>query len=191
MISLDSARTGQQASEDEIATLRDFLDVAGNLLVVAPHHSIGDYPEEEFLHHGDRTTPPEQRFSGFARSILAGLDVPVNNRFGLRRATLPDGDPAPIECDPDLDRLGLLEGVTTFTSHPHLPHFERCGAATEKLDVLARQRVDPRCSSPTRLRRTEGPRSTRSFSRDPEFSGAIFWWATRPTSPAHGAGLRA
>lgn len=143
VISLDVVRTGQQASEDEIAALRDFLDVADNLLVVAPHHSIGDYPEKEFLHHGDRTTPPEQRFSGFARSILAGLDVPVDNRFGLRGAILHDGNPAPIECDPDLDRLGLLEGVTTFNSHPHLPHLERCGAAIEKLDVLAGQRVDP------------------------------------------------
>jgi hypothetical protein len=142
VISLDSMRTGQQASEDEITALRDFLDVPGNLLVVAPHHNIGDDPEVEFIHHGDRLIPPEQRFSGFARSILTGLDVPVENRFGLRPATLPDGGPAPIECESDLDRLGLLEGVTTFTSHPHLPHFERCGTATEKLDVLARQRVD-------------------------------------------------
>ena len=143
VISLDSIRTGQRASEDEVATLRKFLDVPGNLLVVAPHHNIGDDPEVEYFHHGDRVIPPEQRFSGFARSILAGLDVPVENRFGLRPAILPDGDPAPIECEPDLDRLGLLEGVTTFNSHPHLGHFERCGAATEKLDVLARQRVDP------------------------------------------------
>ena len=45
VISLDSIRTGQQASEDEIAALREFLDVPGNLLVVAPHHNIGDDPE--------------------------------------------------------------------------------------------------------------------------------------------------
>jgi hypothetical protein len=143
VISLDSIRTGQRVSEDEIAALRKFLGVPGKLLVVAPHHNIGDDPEVESLHHGDRLIPPEQRFSGFARSILAGLDVPVENRFGLRPAILPDGDPAPIECEPVLDRLGLLAGVTTFNSHPHLGHFERCGAATEKLDVLARQRVDP------------------------------------------------
>ena len=143
MISLDVIRTGQQARRDEIATLREFLDVPGNLLVVAPHHNIGDYPEKEFFHHGDRTIPPEQRLGGFARSILAGLDVPIDNRFGLRAAILPDGNPAPIECEPDFDRLGLLEGVTTFNSHPHLPHLERCGAAIEKLDVLASQRIDP------------------------------------------------
>lgn len=144
VISLDSMRTGQQAREDELTTLKEFLDGPGNLLVVAPHHNIGDDPGAEFLHHGDRLIPPQQRFSAFARSILTGLNVPVENRFGLRPATLSDGEPAPIECESDLDRLGLLEGVTTFTSHPHLPHFERCGAATEKLDVLARQRVDRR-----------------------------------------------
>jgi hypothetical protein len=143
VISLDSIRTGQQASQDELAALREFLDVPGNLLVVAPHHNIGDDPEAEFLHHGDRTIPPQQRFSCFARSILAGLEVPVENRFGLRPALRPDGTPAAIECDHESDRLGLLEDVTTLNAHPHLPHFERCGPATEELDVLARQRVDP------------------------------------------------
>jgi hypothetical protein len=143
VISLDGIRTGQQASSEEIAVLREFLDVDGHLLVVATDHDIGDDPEIEFLHHGDRTVPPEQRLGGFARSVLAGLDVPAKNRFGLHPAVLPDGDPVPIECEADLDRLGLLEGVTTFNSHPHLPHLERCGTATEKLDVLARQRIDP------------------------------------------------
>jgi hypothetical protein len=143
VISLDSIRTRQHASEGEITALREFLDRPGNLLVVAPHHNIGDDPEAEFFHHGDRLIPPEQRFSGFARSILFGIDVPVENRFGLRPAILPDGSPAPIETEPDIDRLGLLNGVTTFNAHPHLPHFERCEEATEKLDILARQRVDP------------------------------------------------
>jgi hypothetical protein len=41
------------------------------------------------------------------------------------------------------DRLGLLDGVATFNLHPHLPHLERVGAATERLEVLARQPVDP------------------------------------------------
>jgi hypothetical protein len=143
VISFDSIRTGQQPSEHEIVALREFLDVPGNLLVVAPHHDIGDYPEAEFFHHGDRTIPPEQRFGGFARSLLAGLAIPVENRFGLRPATLADGRPAPIDGQHDLDRLGLLNGVTNFNRHPHLPHLERLGPAGEKLDVLARQRIDP------------------------------------------------
>jgi hypothetical protein len=40
----------------------------------------------DFLHHGDRALPPRHRLSGFARSLLAGLGVGVENRFGLRAA---------------------------------------------------------------------------------------------------------
>lgn len=36
-----------------------------------------------------------------------------------------------------------LEGVTTFNLHPHLPHFEKLGDGMGKLDVLARQPIDP------------------------------------------------
>ncbi len=143
VISFDSIRTDQRPSEAEVATLREFLDTPGNLVAVAPHHDIGDDPEAEFFHRGDRTSPPEQRFGGFARSVLAELGVPVVNRFGVRPATLPDGQPSPIEADRSRDRLGLLDGVTTFNAHPHLPQLERLNEATETLDVLVRQRVDP------------------------------------------------
>lgn len=68
--------------------------------------------------------------------------MPVENRFGLHPAADPDGEPAPILAEYDLDRLGLVKGVTTFNLHPHLPHLERIGGAIAKLDVLARQRVD-------------------------------------------------
>ena len=143
VISFDSDRTGQRADGHELAALCRFLDVPGNLLVVAPHHNIGDNPEVEFRHHGDRTIPPEQRFSGFARSILSSLNVPVDNRYGLRPAASVDGSPAPIETERAADRLRLLDGVTTFNLHPHLPHLERVGAAAEQLDVLVRQPIDP------------------------------------------------
>ena len=96
----------------------------------------------EFLHHGDRAIPPQQRFGGFARSLLAGLDLRVENHYGLRPAIEPDGSPSRIEAERDLDRLGLLEGVETFNLHPHLPHLERRGEALSALDVLARQRID-------------------------------------------------
>ena len=143
VIGFDSLRTGQCPSDEEMVALRGFLDDPGNLLVLAPHHDIGDAPEVEFLHHGDRTLPPEQRFGGYARSVLAGLDVPVENRFGLRPAVDPGGRPARIEPERGFDRLGVLEGVDTFNLHPHLPHFECRTGAVEKLDVLARQRIDP------------------------------------------------
>lgn len=153
VISFDSVRTAQKARDEEIRTVRSFLDKPGNLLAVCPHHDIGnarDLPdidrqrlqEADFFHHGDRTIPPQQRFGGFARSLLAGLGVPVENRFGLHPASEPDGSPAPIEAEHGIDRLQLLNHVTTFNLHPHLPHFERLGESSEKMDVLARQRID-------------------------------------------------
>jgi hypothetical protein len=153
VISFDSIRTGQQATDAEIAAVRAFLDHPDHLVFVCPHHSIGDadnlsdvereqLQEQDFFHHGDRTIPPEQRFGGFGRSLLAGLGAPVENRFGLRPAHAADGSPAPIEIEPKHDRLGLLNGVSTFNLHPHLPHFERLGEAVEKLEVLARQSID-------------------------------------------------
>jgi hypothetical protein len=143
LISFDSQRAEQSADAAELDVLRRFLATPGNLLVVAPHHNIGDDPEAEFRHHGDRTIPPEQRFGGFARSVLAGLGVPVRNRFGLRPAAAPDGSPALIVKEPHVDRLKLLDGVATFNLHPHLPHLERVDGGQKKLEVLARQRIDP------------------------------------------------
>jgi hypothetical protein len=154
VISFDSLRTAQTAGSAEIEAIRTFLEHADHLAFICPHHDIGDVtdlPEDEqlqrqiaeFQHHGDKTIPPRQRFGGLARSLLAGLGVPVENRFGLRPAAEPDGSPAPIEADTTLDRLGVLQRVITFNLHAHLPQLERLGEAVEKLDVLARQRIDP------------------------------------------------
>lgn len=153
VISFDSLRTAQTADSEEIDAMRAFLGQPDHLAFICPHHDIGDVtdlPEDEqlerqiaeFQHHGDKTIPPRQRFGGFARSLLAGLGVPVENRFGLRPAAEADGSPAAIEADTTLDRLGLLQRVSTFNLHPHLPQFERLGVAIDKLDILARQRID-------------------------------------------------
>jgi hypothetical protein len=153
VISFDSLRTDQQASQAEIDFVRSFLSAPDHLLFVGPHHDIGeeeaDSHEEiiarqvaDFLHHGDKTIPPRQGFGGFGRSLLAGLDIPVENRFGLRPASEADGAPSPIDAEAYLDRLHLLSGVGTFNLHPHLPHFERIGEALSKLDVVARQKID-------------------------------------------------
>jgi hypothetical protein len=154
VISFDSLRTAQTAGSAEIEALRAFLGQPDHLAFICPHHDIGDVaglPESEQLsrqiaeyeHHGDKTIPPRQRFGGLARSLLAGLGVPVENRFGLRPDAEADGSPAPIEADATLDRLGLLKQVDTFNLHPHLPQLERLGEAVQKLEVLARQRIDP------------------------------------------------
>lgn len=154
VVSFDSMRSDQHASAEEVEASRSFLDKPGNLMFVCPHHDIGDVDDapladwteiqtEHFLHHGDRTIPPQQRFGGFARTLLAGLGTPIENRFGLHPAMLSDGSPAPIIAERQLDRLGLLSGVETFNLHPHLPHFERFGEAIHKMSVLARQSIDP------------------------------------------------
>ncbi|HWA41955.1 MAG TPA: hypothetical protein VHA10_02005 [Hypericibacter adhaerens] len=154
VISFDSFRTGQAAQAAEIAAMRAFLAQPDHLVFVCPHHDIGDLPAlshdervqrqlAEFRHHGDKTIPPQQRFGGFARSLLAGLGLPVENRFGLRPAAEADGSPSPIEAEATLDRLGLLRGVGSFNLHPHLPQLERLGEARVGLEVLARQKIDP------------------------------------------------
>lgn len=153
VISFDLFRTDQTASGSEIAAMRRFLSHPDHLVFVCPHHDIGeaeDVAEEarverqtaEYLHHGDRGIPPRQGFGEFARTLLAGLGVPIDNRFGLRPAAAPDGSPAPIEADRARDHLGLLEGVETFNLHPHLPQLERIGESAVRMDVLARQRID-------------------------------------------------
>ena len=154
VISFDSFRTSQVTAETEVEAIRRFLDSPDHLIFVCPHHDIGETADAagqkredrqiaEHLHHGDPGIPPRQGFGGFARTLLAGLGVPVENRFGLRPAVTVDGAPAPVEIDHSLDVLGLLRGVETFNLHPHLPHLERIGPATERMEVLARQAIDP------------------------------------------------
>jgi hypothetical protein len=154
VISFDAFRTGQVAAETEIESIRRFLGNPDHLIFVCPHHDIGEFVGgvrkeredrqiAEHLHHGDPGIPPRQGFGGFARTLLAGLGVPVENRFGLRPAVTADGAPAPVEIDYSLDVLRLLTGVETFNLHPHLPHLERIGPATERMEVLARQAINP------------------------------------------------
>jgi hypothetical protein len=154
VIGFDSARTHQQPSDAEIATLRAFLGDADHTLFVCPHHDIGNVeglPEDawlarreaEFHHHGDPNIPARQSFGDFGLSLLSALGLEVRNRYGLRPAKLPDGSPAPLDIDAALDRDGLMAGVPTFNLHAHLPHFERLGDTAAKLDVLARQKIDP------------------------------------------------
>jgi hypothetical protein len=153
VISFDSSRTEQEASDTEIGAVRAFLDDPDHTLFICPHHDIGEadeLPENErlarreieFHHHGDPAIPARQSFGDFGLSLLDGLGVPVRNRFGLRPAKLLDGSPAPLEIAQELDRSGLMEGVMTFNLHPHLPHLERLGDSAAKLDVLARQPID-------------------------------------------------
>lgn len=153
VISFENICSAQEAGSTEIEAVRAFLADPDHLVFICPHHDIGDVPDlphderlqrqlAEFLHHGDRATPPQQRFGNLARSLLAGLGVPVENRFGLHPAAEANGSPSPVDAEMAFDRLHLLQGVRTFNLHPHLPQLERVGDAISKLDVLARQKID-------------------------------------------------
>jgi hypothetical protein len=154
VISFDSFRAAQVAAEMEVEAIRQFLDNPDHLIFVCPHHDIGEIADAagqdreqrqiaEHRHHGDPAIPPRQGFGGFARTLLAGLGVPIENRFGLRPAANSDGTPAPAEIDRGLDSLNLLRGVESFNLHPHLPQLEPIGPATDRMEVLARQAIDP------------------------------------------------
>jgi len=145
---LDHIPSGQEAEQGEIDAIREWLKREGTCLLLAPHHDIGftddmKVRQMEYEHHGDALVPRQQRFGQYTRSLMKGLDVPVHNQFGLRPAVVPGtGQIAPLSVSKDLDRLGLLNGVTTFNFHMHLPHYALTTEDTESIHVLSRQPID-------------------------------------------------
>jgi hypothetical protein len=97
----------------------------------------------EYKHHGDELVPRQQRFGQYTRSLMKALDVPVMNQFGLRPAVVKGTKQiAPLTINKDLDALGLLDGVTTFNFHLHLPHYAVTTEDASSVRVLTRQPVD-------------------------------------------------
>ncbi|HYJ53602.1 MAG TPA: hypothetical protein VEW04_10575 [Allosphingosinicella sp.] len=149
---LDHLPSDQRAEPAEIAAIREWLKRDGTCLVLAPHHDVGfaddlGQRQMEYLHHGDALVPRQQRFTAFTRDLMAALDVPVRNIWGLRPARDDDGI-APLEKTVGLDALGLLVGVPTLNFHPHLPHYEVTEPNSERIRILARQPVDLRRPHP-------------------------------------------
>ena len=151
---LDHMITEQEASPAEIEAVRKFLTREGTCLMIGPHHDVGlsSDPVEremEYAHHGDPLVPRQQRFGLYTRSLMKGLDVPVENRWGLRPARSPETNQvAPLTAMRDLDKRGWLTDVTTFNFHPHLPHYALTTDDTMLVRVLARQPVDMTQSHP-------------------------------------------
>jgi hypothetical protein len=145
---LDHMLTEQEASHDEIEAVRQFLSREGTCLIIGPHHDVGasNDPTErqmEYLHHGDALVPRQQRFGQYTRSLMKGLGVPVENRWGLRPAVIKETNQiAPLTAFRDLDTHGWLNGVTTFNFHPHLPHYEVTAEGTKSIRVLGRQPIE-------------------------------------------------
>ncbi len=166
---LDHLVTEQIAAPEEIEAVRTFLGREGTCLVIGPHHDVGrstDLKERdmEHRHHGDALVPRQQRFGGYTRSLMKGLEIPVENQWGLRPAVIGPASPsgsseldeggwitgttppgnriAPLSVQRDLDTRRWLEGVTNFNFHMHLPHYAVTDDARSPIHVLARQPID-------------------------------------------------
>ncbi len=145
---LDHLLSEQEADQEEISAVRKWLEREGTCLLLGPHHDVGftedlKQRQQEYLHHGDALVPRQQSFGQYTRSMMKGLGVPVMNQFGLRPALVKGTRQiAPLTVNRDLDELGLLNGVTTFNFHPHLPHYAMTGADAKSVHVLTRQPID-------------------------------------------------
>ncbi len=145
---LDHLVTEQEASQAEIEAIRHFLTREGTCLVLGPHHDVGVSDDLkvralEYAHHGDPLVPRQQRFSKYTRSLMKGLGVPVENRYGLRPATVQGTTKTvPLITNKDLDSRGWLTGVRTFNFHMHLPHYAVTTDDTKAIHLLAQQPVD-------------------------------------------------
>jgi hypothetical protein len=145
---LDHMLTEQEASADEIEAVRQWLTREGTCLVLGPHHDVGisedmNQRQMEYAHHGDALVPRQQRFGKYTRSLMAGLGVPVENRYGLRPGVIKGSRQiAPLTINRDLDSRGWLEGVTNFSFHKHLPHYAVTDESSGLVRVLGRQPID-------------------------------------------------
>ncbi len=151
---LDHLVGEEEAEAEEVAAVREWLKREDTCLLLAPHHDVGFTDDAaqrqiEYLHHGDPLVPRQQRFTAYTRSLMRALDVPIHNTWGLRPAVV-DGtnEIAPLTGFRDLDTPRLLDNVTTFNFHPHLPHYELTAPESDSLRVLGRQRVDPKRPHP-------------------------------------------
>ncbi len=145
---LDHMAMEEEAAPEEVEALRAFLAREGTCLILGPHHDVGssdDLKERdmEYAHHGDPLVPRQQRFATYVRSLMRGLGVPVQNRWGLRPATHPDTTKTvPLSIAADLDRRRWLDGVSTLVFHMHLPHYAVTTDDSKAIHVLARQPID-------------------------------------------------
>ena len=121
----------------------------GTCLLLAPHHDVGftdDIAQRqmEYEHHGDRLVPRQQRFSQYTRSLLAALDVPVHNTWGLRPAAVAGTkEIAPLTAFRDLDTHGLLDQrPDASTSTPTCRTTNSTAPEGAGLRVLGRQPID-------------------------------------------------
>lgn len=166
IVSLDHFRSGQHATDVEVQFISEFLAMPEKCAVICPHHDIGGVctqPEQEieYRHHGDGLIPPQQQIGGFARSLMAAVGYPIENRYGLNPARDSQGRPAELLINRDADTSQILQGVATFNLHPHLPHLYVPSSLSETVTVLARQSINLAASEHPFV--TEGNRHFNAF----------------------------
>ncbi len=146
---LDHLQSGEECQPEEVAAIRTWLEREGTCLLLAPHHDVGftdalEQRQVEYLHHGDRLVPRQQRFTQYGRSLMKALGVPVHNTWGLCPARVSGTtEIAPLKTFRDLDKPGLLKDVTALSFHRHLPHYEITEKDSKKIHLLARQPIEP------------------------------------------------
>jgi len=144
---LDHLVSGEEATAEEAAAIAKWLEREDTCLLLAPHHDVGftddlNQRQTEYLHHGDRLVPRQQRFTQYGRSLMQALGIPVHNTWGLCPALVKGTrETAPLTTFRDLDKLGLLKDVTTLSFHRHLPHYEITDESPA-VHVLARQPIE-------------------------------------------------
>ena len=145
---LDHVLTEQEAAPGEVEAVQEFLSREGTCLILGPHHDVGGSTDlkqrdMEYRHHGDPLVPRQQRFGKYTRSLMKGLGTPVENRWGLRPATINGTNQiAHLTTFGELDEKRWLQGVKTFNFHPHLPHYAVTVEDPNAVRVLARQPID-------------------------------------------------
>jgi len=157
LFGLDHLPSNQSALPEEVAAIEEWLKRDGTCLILGPHHDVGatddlEQRDMEYAHHGDPLVPRQQRFTSYTRSLMKGLGVPVENRWGLRPATVKGTrQTVPLSVASDLDKRGWMTGVENFVFHQHLPHYAVVPENSKDIHVLARQLIDERKPHPFTL----------------------------------------
>ena len=146
---LDHLVAEQEAEPGEIDAIREWLKREGTCLLLAPHHDVGFTERREAA--ADGISPPWRRTRASPAAIqpvhaLAdeGARRPGHQSMGASsRGREGTKEIAPLTAFRDLDKLGLLNNVTTFNFHLHLPHYEVTTRDAKSVHVLGRQLIDP------------------------------------------------
>ena len=146
----------------------------------------------EYHHHGDALVPRQQRFGQYTRSLMKGLGIPVENRYGLRPARVPGTKTARalVHCAGP-GHAGLAPGRHDLQL-PHAPAALR--GDDRRRDGPSTCWPGSRSTCPGRIRsrrRGTGSSTRSSGCRRAATGRAMCWWPTPRSSARCSAATRA